>query len=44
VIAVRQDLRTKRQAYAEHDGERFIDALQNAQLVTNAERYYRIMY
>jgi protein-L-isoaspartate(D-aspartate) O-methyltransferase len=34
----------KRQAYAAHDGERFLDAVQNARLVTNAERYYRIMY
>ena len=31
-------------AYAAHDGERFFDAVQNARLVTNAERYYRIMY
>ena len=38
------DLLTKRQAYAEHDGERFLDAEQNARLVANAERYYRIMY
>jgi protein-L-isoaspartate(D-aspartate) O-methyltransferase len=44
VISVLQDLRAREQAYAEHDGERFLDALQNAQLVTNAERYYRIMY
>ena len=44
VISVLQDLRRKQQAYAEHDGERFLDALQNAQLVTNAERYYRVMY
>jgi protein-L-isoaspartate(D-aspartate) O-methyltransferase len=34
----------KRQSYAEHDGARFMDAVQNARLVTNAERYYRIMY
>jgi protein-L-isoaspartate(D-aspartate) O-methyltransferase len=34
----------KRRAYAEHDGERFLDAMQNARLVTNAEEYYRIMY
>jgi protein-L-isoaspartate(D-aspartate) O-methyltransferase len=27
-----------------HDGERFLDAVQNARLVANAERYYRIMY
>ncbi len=38
------DLLAKRRAYAEHDGERFLDAEQNARLVTNAERYYRIMY
>ncbi|MGB8327918.1 MAG: protein-L-isoaspartate(D-aspartate) O-methyltransferase, partial [Steroidobacteraceae bacterium] len=44
VIAVLKELRGKEQAYAEHDGERFLDAMQNAQLVTNAERYYRIMY
>ena len=34
----------KRTTYAEHDGERFLDAVQNARLVANAERYYRIMY
>jgi erythromycin esterase-like protein len=34
----------KRQSYALHDGERFLDAAQNARLVANAERYYRIMY
>ena len=39
-----QDLQTKRSAYAGHDGERFLDAVQNARLVANAERYYRIMY
>ena len=44
VVSVLQDLRAREQAYAEHDGERFLDATQNAQLVTNAERYYRIMY
>ena len=44
VIAVLMDLRRKEQAYAEHDGERFLDAAQNALLVANAEEYYRIMY
>jgi len=44
VVSVLQDLRSRQQAYAEHDGERFLDAVQNAQLVTNAERYYRTMY
>ena len=38
------DLLSKRRAYAEHDGDRFLDAAQNARLVANAERYYRIMY
>ena len=38
------DLLHKRRSYAEHDGERFLDAVQNARLITNAEQYYRIMY
>jgi erythromycin esterase-like protein len=38
------DLLGKRAAYAARDGERFLDAVQNAKLVANAERYYRIMY
>jgi protein-L-isoaspartate(D-aspartate) O-methyltransferase len=44
VVATLLDLMEKRKAYAEHDGERFLDAVQNALLVANAERYYRIMY
>ncbi len=44
VVDALKDLLGKRQAYAGHDGERFLDAVQNARLVTNAERYYRIMY
>jgi protein-L-isoaspartate(D-aspartate) O-methyltransferase len=44
VVRALMDLLEKRVAYAEHDGERFFDAVQNARLVTNAERYYRIMY
>jgi protein-L-isoaspartate(D-aspartate) O-methyltransferase len=44
VTSMLTDLMQKRQAYAEHDGERFLDAVQNARLVANAERYYRIMY
>ena len=39
-----KDLLAKRTAYAAQDGERFLDAVQNARLVANAERYYRIMY
>ncbi len=44
VVQMLKDLLDKRRTYAEHDGERFLDAVQNARLVTNAERYYRIMY
>jgi len=44
VVRMLRDLLAKRQAYAARDGERFLDAVQNARLVTNAERYYRIMY
>jgi protein-L-isoaspartate(D-aspartate) O-methyltransferase len=38
------ELHDKRADYELHDGERFLDAAQNAQLVANAERYYRMMY
>lgn len=38
------ELFEKEQAYALGDGDRFFDAAQNARLVANAERYYRIMY
>lgn len=44
VVGALKDLQEKRAAYAGHDGERFLDAVQNARLVANAERYYRIMY
>ncbi|MCP4319255.1 MAG: protein-L-isoaspartate(D-aspartate) O-methyltransferase [Hyphomicrobiales bacterium] len=38
------DLHAKRQDFMQHDGERFLDATQNAYIVANAERYYRVMY
>ena len=44
VTSMLADLMQKRRAYAEHDGARFLDAVQNARLVANAERYYRVMY
>lgn len=44
VSSMLSELVQKHRAYAEHDGERFLDAVQNARLITNAERYYRIMY
>lgn len=44
VAVVLTDLLHKRLAYADRDGERFMDAVQNARLIANAEQYYRIMY
>jgi erythromycin esterase-like protein len=44
VVAALGDLLTRRLEYANHDGEQFFDAAQNARLVTAAERYYRAMY
>jgi protein-L-isoaspartate(D-aspartate) O-methyltransferase len=44
VIGALKDLLEKHRAYVVHDGERFLDAVQNARLVANAERYYRTMY
>jgi protein-L-isoaspartate(D-aspartate) O-methyltransferase len=44
VVAMLVDLLSRRMEYAERDGARFLDAAQNARLIANAERYYRIMY
>jgi len=44
VVQILIELSQKQRKYAEHDGERFLDAMQNARLVANAERYYRTMY
>ena len=44
VTRMLRDMMDRRLDYAAHDGERFLDAAQNARLVTNAERYYRAMY
>jgi protein-L-isoaspartate(D-aspartate) O-methyltransferase len=44
VTAMLTDLLRKRLDYSERDGERFFDATQNARVVADAERYYRIMY
>ena len=38
------ELLERRLAYSAKDGERFLDAVQNARVVANAERYYRVMY
>jgi erythromycin esterase-like protein len=44
VAQMLSDVLSRRMDYAAHDGERYIDAAQNARLVQNAERYYRAMY
>lgn len=44
VVAMLRELLDKRIAYAHRDGERFLDAVQNARVVANAEHYYRAMY
>ena len=44
VVEMLTELYRKREQYAHKDGARFLDAAQNAALVANAERYYRIMY
>ena len=43
-VAMLRDMLARRLQYAERDGERFLDAVQNARLVADAERYYRAMY
>jgi protein-L-isoaspartate(D-aspartate) O-methyltransferase len=44
VVAMLRDMLDKRIEYQLRDGERYLDALQNTRLVSNAERYYRTMY
>ncbi len=44
VVATLSDLLRRRLDYAAEMGDNFIDAAQNALIVANAERYYRIMY
>jgi protein-L-isoaspartate(D-aspartate) O-methyltransferase len=45
VLATLDDLLTRRTDYIARGGsDRYLDAVQNARLVVNAERYYRVMY
>ncbi|MFO7653743.1 MAG: protein-L-isoaspartate(D-aspartate) O-methyltransferase [Candidatus Krumholzibacteriia bacterium] len=44
VLATLGDLLENRLRYIGQDGHRYLDAMQNARLVSNAERYYRVMY
>jgi protein-L-isoaspartate(D-aspartate) O-methyltransferase len=44
VLTNLREMLERRLEYAARDGERFLDAVQNARVVANAERYYRAMY
>ena len=44
VVAMLRDMLESPPRVQLRDGERFLDALQNARVVANAERYYRAMY
>jgi protein-L-isoaspartate(D-aspartate) O-methyltransferase len=44
VVRTLRELLARRIEYSEADGDDFADALHNARLVANAERYYRVMY
>ncbi|HEV8196566.1 MAG TPA: erythromycin esterase family protein [Gemmatimonadales bacterium] len=44
VVRTLQDLLARRLHYAAQGEDRFLDAIQNARLVADAERYYRVMY
>ena len=43
-VAMLRDLLAKELEYTERDGASFLDAVRNAAVVANAERYYRVMY
>jgi erythromycin esterase-like protein len=44
VVTMLRELLEKKLEYTHLDGESFLDAAQNARLVTAAEQYYRVMY
>lgn len=44
IVRMLVDILQKRDQYTVRDGERYLDAAQNARLVASAERYYRTMY
>ncbi len=44
VMKVLMDLLRKELDYARDDGDSFFDAAQNARVVSDAEKYYRVMY
>lgn len=44
VVSMLKELLDQQMQLASHDGQRFVDAVQNARVVANAEQYYRAMY
>lgn len=44
VTRILLDLLQRQLQYSRQDGDQFLDAAQNARLVADAERYYRLMY
>lgn len=44
VIAALVDLLQKQMDYEARDGDNYLEAMQNARVAANAERYYRVMY
>jgi len=44
VVGILTKILEQRLEYSSRDGARFLDAAQNARIVANAERYYRMMY
>ncbi|MEX2015574.1 MAG: erythromycin esterase family protein, partial [Candidatus Hydrogenedentales bacterium] len=44
VVAMLADMMQKRLDYAARDGRNYLDAVANARLIRDAERYYKIMY
>jgi protein-L-isoaspartate(D-aspartate) O-methyltransferase len=44
VVAMLRQLLARRLEYTAADGDEFFDAAQNARVVADAERYYRVMY
>lgn len=44
VLDMLREIQQRHRHYAEHDGDRFLGAVQNARLVANAEEYYRTMF
>lgn len=44
VVMMLQDMMARRLDYAKQDGRKYLDAVANARVVREAEKYYRVMY